>query len=60
MSRRALLLFGAVGAMWGIPYLLIRIAVTDFSPGTLVFFRTAAPALLLFPPAMWGGEPTPL
>src|SRR5579884_685482 len=35
--------------VWGIPYLLIRVAVRDVSPATLVFLRTAAGALLLLP-----------
>jgi drug/metabolite transporter (DMT)-like permease len=43
------LLFGAMCLIWGIPYLLIKVAVRDFSPGTLVFFRTGIGALLLLP-----------
>src|SRR5204862_4614655 len=35
--------------IWGIPYLLIRVAVRDFSPGTLVCARTLPAALLLLP-----------
>jgi drug/metabolite transporter (DMT)-like permease len=35
--------------IWGIPYLLIRVAVRELTPGTLVFCRTALGALLLLP-----------
>lgn len=52
MSRRGWLLFGAMGLIWGIPYLLIRVAVRDFPPGTLVFARTAVGAALLTPLAV--------
>ena len=38
--------------IWGIPYLMIRVAVRDFSPGTLVFARTFPAALLLLPLAL--------
>jgi drug/metabolite transporter (DMT)-like permease len=46
------LLFAAMGVIWGIPYLLIKIAVRELSPGTLVFARTAPAALLLLPLAL--------
>lgn len=49
MSRRGLLLFGAMCLIWGIPYLLIRVAVSEISPTTLVFTRTAVGALILMP-----------
>jgi drug/metabolite transporter (DMT)-like permease len=49
MSRRGWLLFATMGAIWGIPYLLIRIAVRDIAPPTLVFFRTAPAGLILLP-----------
>src|SRR3954454_16410639 len=35
--------------IWGIPYLLIRVAVRDFAPATMVFARTAPAVLLLLP-----------
>ena len=35
--------------IWGIPYLLIRVAVGELSPATLVFFRTGIAALILLP-----------
>jgi drug/metabolite transporter (DMT)-like permease len=41
-----------MSVIWGLPYLLIRIAVRDFQPATLVFARTAPAALLLIPIAI--------
>jgi drug/metabolite transporter (DMT)-like permease len=41
--------------IWGVPYLLIRVAVRDFSPGTLVFARTAIGGLVLLPFALAQG-----
>jgi drug/metabolite transporter (DMT)-like permease len=35
--------------LWGIPYLLIRIAVRQLEPGIVVFGRTAPASLLLLP-----------
>jgi drug/metabolite transporter (DMT)-like permease len=45
-----------MSVIWGIPYLLIRVAVEEVSPGTLVFLRTALAALLLVPIAFARGE----
>jgi drug/metabolite transporter (DMT)-like permease len=50
------LLFAALSVIWGIPYLLIRVAVRDLSPATLVFARTAPAALALVPLALRRGE----
>ena len=60
MSRRGALLFGAMCLIWGIPYLLIKVAVRDFSPGTLVFFRTGIGAALLLPIAAFRRELHPV
>jgi drug/metabolite transporter (DMT)-like permease len=49
MSRRGWLLFAAMCVIWGIPYLLIKVAVDDISPAALVLARTAIAALLLLP-----------
>jgi drug/metabolite transporter (DMT)-like permease len=49
MSRRGALLFAAMSIIWGLPYLLIRVAVRDLSPATLVTARTLIGALLLLP-----------
>ncbi|NUO76017.1 MAG: DMT family transporter [Lysobacter sp.] len=56
MSRRGWWLFLALGLIWGIPYLLIRIAVADIPPVFVAFARTAIGALLLLPVAMMRGE----
>ena len=45
-----------MSVIWGLPYLFIRIAVTDLSPGMLVFSRTAIGALILVPIALARGE----
>lgn len=52
MTRRGLLLFAAMGVVWGIPYLLIRVAVAEISPALLVFARTAIAAAILLPIAL--------
>jgi drug/metabolite transporter (DMT)-like permease len=55
MSRRAWGLFVLVGVLWGIPYLLIRVAVVEMSPIVLVFLRTALAAAVLVPLALATG-----
>lgn len=52
MSRRGWLLFLTLGVCWGIPYLFIRIAVTDLDPLIVAFGRTTLGALLLLPLAI--------
>ena len=42
--------------IWGIPYLLIRVAVREITPAMLVFLRTAGSTLLLLPLAASHGE----
>ena len=56
MSRRNWLLFAAMCVIWGIPYLLIRVAVRDISPPALVFARTGIAVLMLLPIALWRRE----
>jgi drug/metabolite transporter (DMT)-like permease len=60
MTRRGVLLFAAMSLIWGIPYLMIRVAVRELAPVTLVFFRTALAAALLVPFAAYRGELRPL
>ena len=60
MSRRGWLLFIAMGVIWGIPYLLIKVAVADLHPTALVLFRTVIGALLLIPWAAAQGWLRPL
>src|SRR6266852_1683088 len=55
MTRRGLVLFVAMCLIWGIPYLFIRIAVSEISPATLVFLRTVIAALVLIPIAIRQG-----
>jgi len=52
MTRRGLLLFAAMAIVWGIPYLLIRVAVAEVSPPVLVFSRTALATAILLPLAL--------
>ncbi len=60
MSRRAWWLFLALGLIWGIPYLLIRIAVADMPPVFVAFARTLVGALLLLPLAASRGALLPV
>src|ERR1700709_928200 len=60
MSRRAALLFVGLSIAWGIPYLLIKVAVEELSPLPLVFVRTALGALLLLPLALAKGWVRPV
>jgi drug/metabolite transporter (DMT)-like permease len=46
--------------IWGVPYLMIRVAVRELAPVTLVFGRTAIGALLLVPVALLRSELRPL
>ncbi len=56
MTRRAWLLFIALSVIWGIPYLLIKVAVRELTPASLVFLRTTIGALLLLPGVMRRGD----
>ena len=46
MSRRGWVLFLAMGVIWGVPYLFIKVAVESLTPASLVFLRTTVAALL--------------
>lgn len=59
VSPRAWWLFLALGLIWGIPYLLIRIAVADLPPVCVAFARTCIGALLLLPIAVARGAVRP-
>jgi drug/metabolite transporter (DMT)-like permease len=56
LSRRGWALFIAMCLIWGIPYLLIKVAVSDLNPVTLVFFRTVIGAVILLPIAAARGS----
>jgi len=60
MTRRGTLLFAAMCVIWGIPYLLIRVAVRDLEPTTLVLARTILAAAILLPIAAYRRELRPL
>ncbi len=52
MSRRGWLMFIALGVIWGVPYLLIKVAVRDIDPVLVVIGRTLIGGLLLLPLAL--------
>lgn len=52
MSRRGWLLFAAVAVIWGMPYMMIRIAVASIDPLVIAFGRTLIGAALLLPVAL--------
>src|SRR5690349_12672532 len=60
MSRRGWALFITMSLIWGVPYLLIKVAVGGISPASLVFLRTGIAALLLVPLALARGQLRPV
>jgi drug/metabolite transporter (DMT)-like permease len=56
VTRRGFILFVLLGVAWGIPYLLIKIAVRQLDPAMLVFTRMALAAVILLPVAAVRGE----
>lgn len=60
MSRRGLALFVAMCVIWGIPYLLIKVAVKGVGPVDLVFLRVVLGAVLLVPIALTRVQVRPL
>jgi drug/metabolite transporter (DMT)-like permease len=60
VSRRGAVLFAALCVVWGIPYLLIKVAVEEVSPVALVFLRTAIATVLLLPIALGRGTVRPV
>ena len=60
MSRRGLLLFASMCVIWGVPYLMIRVAVKEMAPSVLVFARTGLSALVLLPLAFAQGAIRPV
>ena len=47
MTRRGWLLFAAMSLIWGVPYLLIKVAVKHLEPVVIVFGRTSIAAVLV-------------
>src|SRR5713226_7886674 len=59
MSKRGWLLFGAMSVIWGIPYMLIKVALEGMPAPFLVFARTAIGAAVLLPIALSRGQVRP-
>ncbi|SOE01367.1 DMT family transporter [Blastococcus haudaquaticus] len=59
MSRRGWALFLAMSVIWGVPYLLIKVAVDEVSPEMLVFVRCVVGAALLLPWTIAKGQLRP-
>ena len=59
LSRRGWALFLAMAVIWGIPYLLIKVAVGDVSPVVVVFARCVIGAALLLPWTVARGQLRP-
>ncbi len=60
MTRRGWVLFTAMCVLWGMPYLLIKVAVEELSPPQLVLLRTGLAAVLLLPWAAARGQLAPV
>lgn len=56
VTRRGLILFVALGIAWGIPYLFIKVAVSELDPAMVVLARSALAAILLLPLAFFRRE----
>jgi drug/metabolite transporter (DMT)-like permease len=59
VSRRGWALFLTMSVIWGIPYLLIKVAVDEVSPEMLVFVRCVIGATLLLPWTIAKGQLRP-
>lgn len=55
MSRKSWFLFLAVGLLWGIPYLFMKVAVKEIAPADIVFARVFIGASILVPIALRKG-----
>jgi len=55
VTRRAWVLFAAMSALWGLPYLLIKVAVAELEPSLVVWVRLFVAALVLLPVAFKTG-----
>jgi drug/metabolite transporter (DMT)-like permease len=56
VSRKGWVLFAVMCVVWGIPYLLIKVAVGEVSVPVVVFARTTLGALVLLPLALRSGQ----
>jgi drug/metabolite transporter (DMT)-like permease len=53
MTKRGIILFSILAIAWGIPYLLIKVAVGELEPAMVVFGRSILGGLLLLPIAVY-------
>ena len=53
MSRKSLFYFLLCGFLWGIPYLLMKVAVEEIPPSAIVAGRTLIGAAILIPVALY-------
>src|SRR5690349_715450 len=56
MTRRAWILFVAMSALWGLPYLLIKVTVAELDPLVVVTVRLLLSAVVLLPIAAATGQ----
>lgn len=56
VTRRGWLLFTSLGLIWGLPYLLIKVAVESVEPSFIVFVRVALGAAILLPIVLVKGQ----
>jgi drug/metabolite transporter (DMT)-like permease len=56
VTRRGWVLFAVMCVVWGIPYLLIKVAVGGVSVPVVVFSRTALGAVILLPAVLRSGQ----
>ena len=56
MSRRGWALFAFIGVIWGVPYLLMKVAVAELSTPVIVCARLIIGASLLIPLALYNGS----
>jgi drug/metabolite transporter (DMT)-like permease len=60
VTGRGWVLFASLALAWGIPYLLIKIAVEELDPAMVVFGRSALGALALLPLALFRRQVVPV
>jgi drug/metabolite transporter (DMT)-like permease len=60
VTRRGVVLFVALGIAWGIPYLFIKVAVSELEPAMVVLARAGLAAVLLLPLAIFRRELAPV
>jgi len=56
VTRRGWFLFLFMGIIWGLPYLLIKVAVGDLPTAVVVFSRVALASVILLPIALATGQ----